>query len=254
VNAGVASQGRPPAARDVPVEATLPALLERLAADLPGRPVGMTPVASVLGGGAYEVVLHLQDLTDIASSRSLFLSWLWYASRREGLHLDGADPGTGTTADDTEQAARSVSAALFLTSEEAAEMASGLELVRYGTGETVQSVGERPDTLGIVVTGRIGLFRVSPTGDKTSVGVVDRSGYVHPSALTHEVITLAAAALEETSVLNLSIEAVHDLVRRHPQLARDLSDEIDRRRDLAAGPTAEGALTSPGPEGLLPSP
>lgn len=237
---------------DSPVQVC--ALLERLAADLPGCPVGMRPVASVKGRGAYEVVLHLQNLTDIANSRSLFLSWLWYASRREGLHLDGADPGNWTTAEATEQAARSVCAALFLSPDEAAEMASDLELVRYGTGETLQSVGERPDTLGIVVTGRIGLSRVSPTGDKTPVGVVDRSGYVHPSALTHEAITLAGAALEETSVLNLSIEAVPDLVRSHPQLARDLSDEIDRRRDLAKGLTAEVEVTSRGPEGRTLSP
>ena len=81
---------------DSPVQVC--ALLKRLAADLPGCPVGMRPVASVKGGGAYEVVLHLQDLTDIANSRSLFLSWLWFASRREGLHLDGADPGNWTTA------------------------------------------------------------------------------------------------------------------------------------------------------------
>jgi small-conductance mechanosensitive channel len=216
------------------------ALLERLAADLPGCPVGTRPVASVKGGGAYEVVLRLQDLTDIAGSRSLFLGWLWYASRREGLHLDGAGPGGWTTAEATEQAARSVCAALFLSPDEAAEMAADLELVRYGTGETVQSVGERPDTLGIVVTGRIGLSRVSPTGDRTPVGVVDRSGYVHPSALTREAITLAGTALEETSVLNLSVEAVHDLVRRRPRLASDLGDEIDRRRELAECPTTEG--------------
>lgn len=237
---------------DSPVQVC--ALLERLATDLPGCPVGTRPVATVKGGGAYEVVLQLPSLTDIAASRSLFLSWLWYASRREGLHLDGADPGGWATAEATEQAARSVCAALFLSPDEAAELAPDLQLVRYGTGETVQHVGERPTTLGIVVTGRIGLSRVTPTGDKTPIGVVDRSGYVHPSALTHEAIALAGAALEETSVLNLSVEMVHDLVRRHPQLARDLSDEIDRRRDLAHSPTPEGGAASPGLPRLVSSP
>ena len=195
----------------------------------------MQPEASVLGGGAYEVVLHLRDLTDIAGSRSLFLGWLWYASRREGLYLDGADPGKWMTPEATEQAARSVCASLFLSPDEAAEMVSALELVRYGANETVQRAGERPDSLGIVVTGRIGLSRVSSTGDKTQVAVVDSGGYVHPSALTHEPIGLVGTALEETSVVTLATEVVAGLARRHPQLARDLSDEIDRRRDLATG-------------------
>jgi small-conductance mechanosensitive channel len=63
---------------DSPVQVC--ALLERLAADLPGSPAGSGPVASVKGGGAYEVVLQLQNLADIAGSRSLFLSWQTTAS------------------------------------------------------------------------------------------------------------------------------------------------------------------------------
>jgi small-conductance mechanosensitive channel len=236
---------------DSPVQVC--ALLERLAADLPGCPVDARPVASVKGGGAYEVVLELQTLNDIDASRSLFLSWLWYASRREGLHLDGAAPGGWTTAEVTEQAARSVCAALFLSPDEAAALAPDLELVRYGTGEAVQSAGERPDTLGIVVAGRIGLSRVSPTGNRTPVGVVESGGYVHPSALTHEAITLAGAALEETSVLNLSVEAVNDLVVRRPRLAQALGREIDRRRDLAEGPMPDG-VPAPGLMRLVPLP
>ena len=237
---------------DSPVQVC--SLLERLAADLPEFLVGARPVAAITGGGTYEVVLRLQNLADVASSRNQFLSWLWYASRREGLHLDGADPKGWSTVELTEKAARSVGAALFLSADEAAEMASEFELVRYGTGETVQSVGQQPSTLGIVVDGKIGLMRMLATGDRISVGMVERNGYVHPSALTHEAVTLAGVALQETSVLNVSVASVQGLVNRRPLLARDLSEEIDRRRELALLTTMVPESTAlPGADELVSS-
>jgi small-conductance mechanosensitive channel len=213
-------------------------LLERVAADLPLLAVGSRPRASLLGSGSYELVVSLQNVADVGMARSQLLSWLWYASRRENLHLDGADPKGWTTDEEIGKAARSVGAALFLSPDEAAQMASQFELSRYGAGETVQRIGLRPATLGIVVDGQLELRRQLVLGGYSPVGTIERNGYVHPSALTREAVTLVAVSLRETVILNISVDTIQELVARQPSLAHDLSDEIDRRRELATSGSA----------------
>lgn len=212
------------------------ALIERVAADLPMLEADTVPAATVLGAGSFEVVLDLANLADRGQARSQFLAWLWYASRRAGLHLDGADPTAWATAERMEAAARAVGPSLSLSADEASQQSSGLTLARYGVGETVQRSGATPVSLGILVSGELDLRRVAPSGDFVSVGVIEAGGYVNPSALTREPATLSAVATQETVLLDVGAEVIQELVNRHPALARDISHELDRRRELASPP------------------
>jgi len=208
-------------------------LIERVAAGLPMLLTGSRPRATLVGAGRYEVVVSLGNLADIEQARSQFLSWLWYATRRAGLHLDGADPTGWASTADVESAARSVGPALYLTGDQAVAMADEFELVRYGTGETLQPVGTTPTTMGIVISGELELQRQPDEGELVAVGRIERNGYVHPSALTREPLTLVAVALEETVVLMIAVATVQELAQRTPTLARVLSEEIDRQRAAA---------------------
>ncbi|MET1006693.1 MAG: mechanosensitive ion channel family protein [Propionibacteriaceae bacterium] len=209
-------------------------LLEQVASDLPMLEPDTASVATVVGAGSYDVVLNLANLADRTTARSQFLGWLWYASRRAGLHLDGANPTGWATPELREEAARAVGAALSLPADESTQLANDLELVRYGAGEIVARPGQTPQALGVLVSGELDLRRYTGTSSYDSVGVVEEKAYVNASALTREPATLFAVATQESVLLNIGVDVIQELVNRYPNLARDISNELDRRRQLAA--------------------
>ena len=131
-------------------------------------------------------------------------------------------------------AAQDVASSLHLTREEAAEL-SDLVLLRYGPGETLQRPGQIPNALGIVVSGTLSLG-LPVVGDTIQpLSSIESSGYVNPTALTREASIVMVVAVVETVVLQVPVSIVSDLVQREPRLARDISEEIDRRRELVEG-------------------
>lgn len=211
------------------------ALLEDLAGGLPVATTGSIGSAHLTGPGTYDVTLHLANLVDAGAAKTAFLSRLWYASRRAGLRLDGADPSAWATSDRISQAAQDVASSLHLTREEAAALVDQLVILRYGPGETLLRSGETPNSLGIVVSGHLSLG-LPMTGDTIQpLSSIESSGYVNPTALTREPTLVTVVALVETVVLEVPVSIVYDLVQQQPSLARDISEEIDRRRELAEG-------------------
>ena len=89
--------------------------------------------------------------------QSTFLRWAWYASRRQELHLDGADDDFSTPAR-VKQALRTVVAPeLRLTLADQQSLAPYARIVRYGAEEMVQCPGEVPTAMTFLVAGRVQL-------------------------------------------------------------------------------------------------
>src|SRR5690349_8421213 len=66
-------------------------MLSQVAGALPQLRPKAAPVSRAGGGLEYKTVIPLRTPADDIAARATFLRWVWYASRRAGLHLDEAD-------------------------------------------------------------------------------------------------------------------------------------------------------------------
>ncbi len=221
-------------------------LLERTADQLPRvdrrqARVLLTPQ------GSYQVLLPVSSPAEIGATTAVFQRWLWYASRRSGLHLDGAAPDEFSTPERVEQTLASIAGTLQLSAEDAAELAPSMRLDRYAAGETLVRAGERPANLSVVTAGRVALT-ISPGGDGDVIRF-EHVGLGEPiglSALTGELSRVTATAAEAVTVLQIPITVLDTLLRNRPQLARQLSDAMDeQRRAIATTLSASSAGSRP---------
>ncbi len=208
------------------------AVLLRTAERLPALAPGERPGVSVLGGGSYAVAMPLPTVTAVAATRSLFLGTLWYAARREGLHLDG-DAGWGTPLPDGADALRRLAPALRLDDEQVAAFADAVVVQRFGDGEVTQPSGVVPDAMSVLLDGAGYLSLPAPAGETRSVLELGPGDLLSPTVLTREPAALVGVSVGESTVVRIPVDTVREMVRQRPDLARDVGAEIDRRRDAA---------------------
>ncbi|WP_341252425.1 cyclic nucleotide-binding and patatin-like phospholipase domain-containing protein [Euzebya pacifica] len=96
------------------------------------------------------------------------------------------------------------------------EVVAELELVPLDSGDIVMAVGEEPDALYVIVSGRLG---ISPAGDDTTNRISSGRGQTvgELGLLTGEPRTATVQALRDTLVARLSRDAFGALLRRHPE-------------------------------------
>lgn len=224
--------------------------LVEVARGLPMLAAGEEPVARYLGAANYEVSLPVPGPGFAAEATSLFSAWIWYAARRRSLALDGdsSDP----IADPTRlaEAIAMLAPALGLDEEERERLAGQCRLERYGTGEVVQRAARVPDAIRFVVDGRLRLS-VSADGGELPSGLADRGDSIGQTVLTREPSFVHAVADAVTTVLVMPLATIDQIVRTHPNVARDLGQAIEQRRRaaseaLATAGVARGILTGSG--------
>ena len=97
-----------------------------------------------VGGAEYRTSIGLNSPADDGAARATFLRRIWYAARREGLHLDNSDDDY-STAERVEKAVRTVVApAMRLNADEQRSLHSCAKLVRYGADEAAEYAGQVP--------------------------------------------------------------------------------------------------------------
>ena len=206
------------------------AVLSRVALALPQLKVGSVPRSVPLGGGEYRTTIGLGSPADDGAARATFLRWIWYAARREGLHLDEADDDYSTT-QRVQDALRSVVApALRLSPDEQRSLQSCARLVRYGADEIVESVGQVPDGMTFVVAGRVQLTAMANDGSIVAINTLEEGSFLGLTALTRQPNLATAYALEEVAALEIDREHIEHLVAREPLLLQDLGYILDERR------------------------
>ncbi|MFD7021149.1 mechanosensitive ion channel domain-containing protein [Promicromonospora sukumoe] len=208
------------------------ALLLRTAERLPGLVPGERPGISVLGGGSYGVALPLPGVTAASAARSAFLGSLWYAARREGLHLDG-DAGWGTPLPTGADALRQLAPVLRLDDDQVAAFADAVVVQRFGDGEVTQPPGVVPGAMSVLLDGAGYLALPAPPGETRSVLELGPGDLLSPTVLTREPSALVGVSVGESTVVRIPVDTVRELVRQRPDLARDVGAEIDRRREAA---------------------
>jgi small-conductance mechanosensitive channel len=205
------------------------AMLNRVATMLPQLRPGAMPSSVHLGGLQYSTGIPLRTPADDFAAKTLFLRWVWYASRRAGLHLDEAEDEFGTP-DRLETSLRIIAPTLRLTQDEQAELLPRIRLIRYGTDEYIQYPGQVPKRMTFIVNGSVRLAATDDAGALIPVRTLEKGDFLGQTALTREPVRAAAYALEEVTALQIARDVVEELVSRKPVLLQDIGRAIEERR------------------------
>jgi hypothetical protein len=203
--------------------------LNRVAAALPQLRPDAAPSSVHNGGVNYGTGIPLRTPADDFATKSLFLRWVWYASRRAGLHLDEAEDGFATP-ERLEASLRIIAPTLRLSQDDQQELLSKARLTRFGTDEYIQSVGQVPKRMTFLVNGRVRLVATGEGGALVPVRTLEEGDFLGQTALTREPVNASAYALEEVTVLQINRDDIQELVSRKPVLLQDIGRAIEERR------------------------
>lgn len=209
------------------------AMLTGLAADLPMRRREGTVSATPLGGLEYQTTIPLNSPADDGDTKTLFLQWVWYASRRAGLHLDEAEDEFATPERLLAAVGQVVAPTLHLDADEQRELMPAAALQRYATDEVVQRAGEVPERMTFIVSGRVQLTAGTADEPGPVIGILDEGGYLGQSTLTRQPVIGYAHALDEVTVVHVERGHIEMVVQRNPLLLQEFGRAIEDRRARA---------------------
>lgn len=214
-------------AEDAPDEVC--AMLTQVAATLPQLRIDATPKAVPIGGLEYRTSIPVRSPADDGAAKTTFLRWIWYASRRAGLHLDECTDEFSTTTR-VDDALHAVAATLRLHRSELDEIAEHARVTRYGADELMQSRGHVPHQMSFILGGRVQLYAPRADGVIVAVATLEPGDFLGQTTLTREPVRADAHALEEVTVLQIGRAHVEDLVMRNPLLLQEIGRAIEDRR------------------------
>jgi small-conductance mechanosensitive channel len=209
------------------------AMLARVATDLPQRRHDGTVSVTPLGGLEYRTSIPLTSPAEDGAAKNLFLQWIWYAARRDGLHLNEVT-GEFSTPERVAEAVRdAVAPTLRLGKADQEALVPLVTLERYGVDEVVQRSGEVPERMTFVVSGRVRLTAAAEDGSEIRIGTIDEGGFLGQSTLTRQPVLGCAYAVDELTVVQIEREQIETLVQRNPLLLQEFGRAIEERRSTA---------------------
>jgi small-conductance mechanosensitive channel len=205
------------------------AMLNRVAAMLPQLRADAAPSSVRTGALQYSTGIPVRTPADDFAAKTLFLRWVWYASRRAELHLDEAEDEFATP-ERLEASLRIIAPTLRLTADEHQALVPRVKLTRYGTDEYLQFAGQVPKRMMFLVNGRARVVASGDDGAIIPVRTLEEGDFLGQTALTREAVTASAYALEEVTVLQIDRVYIEELVERKPLLLQDIGRAIEERR------------------------
>ncbi|BBZ27372.1 membrane protein [Mycolicibacterium madagascariense] len=205
-------------------------VLEKVANSLPQLAPGATSACVAVGEGKYRTSIPLTSAGERSPAKATFLHWIWYASRRAGLHLDDADDHF-TTPTRMTTALRLFTPTLHLDDDDRRVLSAVARLARYGADETIQAPGHIPTRVTFIVTGHIRVATLDAHGAMVDVRTLREGDLIGASALTDEPSTTAAYAVGEVTVLQIQRRDMKELILRKPLLAHEFGRVIEEFDD-----------------------
>jgi small-conductance mechanosensitive channel len=207
-------------------------LLRQVAGDVPFSDPETKPVVSFSGNGSYTVGIPVLGPAAADDALAVFTSWLWYASRRAGLTLNGSSSDPANSPDSVRAALVRVAATLRIPLDGIDPLVDRCRIERYAAGEVVQREGDVPTSIRVILDGTIGRFVVIE-GGTLPIDSLDRGEYVGQTALTRERTLTRSVAESPLTVLRVPSDLIDALVQKHAGLAKEIGQTIDRRRAKA---------------------
>lgn len=253
-----ANLSRPPGGHTITVSAKFAgadppdrvcALLVDVADDLPQLHPDGRPIATATSSTDYTVTIPVRSPADDVAARSTYQRWLWYASRRAGVSLDGIEDDFSSTSRRIE-ALRTVAPVLRISPTDMEALMPHVKVFRYGSDELMQKSGDVPASMSFIVKGRVRLVVMGNDGAIIPISTMHIGDFIGQTALTREPVTGNAYAVGEVTVLQMERDTLERLVFRKPELLQDLSRAIDERRERARNAAADGSARTitAGPE------
>lgn len=219
------------AAADAPNQVC--AMLTRIAGGLPQLKPGTIPETVALGGGEYRTTVRLRSPADDGAAQATFLPWVWYAARREELHLDESDDEFSTTERVWDALRTVVGPELRLSLTEQQSLVPYARVVRYGADEIVQHAGVVPKGMAFIIAGSVRLTATAEDGSVVPIGTLNQGAFLGLTALTRQPNPAGAVALEEMTALEIDREHLEHVVMNKPMLLQELGRLIDERQSKA---------------------
>ncbi len=231
------------------------AMLERVAAQLPECHPDLAPVALPIGDLKYRTKIPLRSPGDDGDAEARFRRWIWYAARREGLHLDEADDGFADPGLLDEAIRTVVAPALRLTGEQQRGILPHASIERYAGGELLLASGAVPEAMWFLIAGTVVFTADADDGTRTEVGSVGAGSFIGQSALIRQPVNGSTFAYDEVTVVRVERDAIELVVQKNPLLLQEFGRSLDERRTsvqraLADGP-GEGQAASSASEGAI---
>ena len=205
-------------------------MLNRVAAMLPHVRPGATPSSVRSGSLEYSTGIPLRSPADDFAAKSQFLRWVWYASRRAGLHLDEAEDEFATP-ERVQTSLQIIAPTLRLNQQDQEDLLDRVRLTRYGADEYLQYSGQVPKRMTFIVNGKVRLAATDQKGGIIPVRTLESGDFLGQTALTLEPVSAAAYAMEEVTVLRIDRETIEELASRNPMLLQDFGRAIEERRE-----------------------
>ena len=188
------------------------------------------PRSVPVGGAEYRTTIGLSSPADAGAAKATFLRWIWYAARRDNLHLDDAEDDFSTI-ERVEHALHTVVApALRLNADEQRSLHSCAKLVRYGADETVEYAGQIPSGMTFLVEGRVQLTALADDGSIVPISTLLEGSFLGLTALTRQPNMASAYALDEVTALEIDREHIEHLVMREPLLLQNFGHILEERQ------------------------
>ncbi|OBF16097.1 mechanosensitive ion channel domain-containing protein [Mycobacterium kubicae] len=205
-------------------------MLSRVASALPQLKPGTEPKSVPLGNLEYRTTIGLTSPADDGAAKATFLRWIWYAARREGLHLDEADDDFSTPERVRDAVRRVVAPALRLNETDQQSLLPRARIVRYGTDEVVEYAGQVPAGMTFLISGRVRLTTTAPDGSVVPISTLNEGSFLGVTALTRQPNLASAYALDEVTAVVIERDHLEHLVMREPLLLQDLGHILEERQ------------------------
>jgi CRP-like cAMP-binding protein len=117
-----------------------------------------------------------------------------------------------------------------LTAEEKWEVAQITRQVIVEKGEEIYAMGDDVDSLFVIHSGRVKIYRLSDTGKEQLIRVLRAGDFLGELALfNHAPVNDFAEALEESSMCVIDGAALKDLMGKYPSIALKILEELSQR-------------------------
>ena len=214
-------------------------VLARVASELPQCDRDRSASAVPFGGMEYHTKIPLNSPAEDGKAKANFLRWIWYAARREGLHLDEAEDDFSTIEAVADAIHDVVGPTFRLTRDEQQDLISHAKLERFGDGELLQRTGEIPDGITFILAGEIRLTAPLEDGSEMALSTQEEGAFLGQSALTRQPVLGSVYALGEVTTVHVARDKLADLVQQNPKLQQELGRTIEERREYVRQAIAE---------------
>ena len=205
---------------------------------LPQRDPERMPSAGHAGAMNYKIDIPLLSPRDDLKTRKMFYRWIWYAARRDGLHLDEAEDDFDDPVLIAEGLHSVVAPVLRLDSAQQQALTRFCTIARYGAGELIQADGDVPEAVSFILSGQV-LLTADTDGSRRDVDTLERGSFLGHSALIRHPVTGSAFAVDEVTVIRVAREGMEDVVTANPALLQEFGRAIDERRARVLNVLAE---------------